>query len=71
MWEENLRHLRDRHPDLDPEELEDVLLHIKRWTHVGSDRFGVEIWAVRWGRRAVLFNHVKGWVRIFSVQEWW
>lgn len=69
LWEENLRHLRDRHPEVNPEELEDVLLQARRWLHVGRDRFGKDVWSVFWGKRVILFNELNGWIRIFSVQN--
>ena len=66
IWEENLQHLLERHP-VDPQELEDALLQAKGWGHLGRDKYGKDVWIIHWRRKAILFNCVQGWIRIFSV----
>lgn len=68
IWEENLQHLRERHPDLDPQDLEDALIQARSWSRAGRDKYEKDVWVIRWGKKTILFNCVQEWVRIFSVQ---
>jgi hypothetical protein len=70
-WDEhNLSHLRERHPDISVEVLEEIVLEAKRYVRGSTDRYGKVAYGARRGDLQVWFNIKKGGVaRIFSVRE--
>ena len=70
-WDEyNLSHLRERHPDISVDILEDIVLEAKRYVRGSTDQYGKVAYGARRGRLQVWFNVKKGGVaRIFSVRE--
>lgn len=70
-WDDfNMGHLRQAHPDLAFELLEDIVLSAKQYSKWGSDECGKKIFGARRGRLVVLFSlKEKDVARIFSVRE--
>jgi len=72
-WDEyNVAHLEHSHPDLDLEQLEDIVRRAKRYVKLGKDRLGHQVYGARRSRLVVrLTLRKRRAARIFSVRELW
>ena len=70
-WDEyNIAHLRERHPDIALDDLEEIVLEAKQYVRGCVDRYGKVAYAARRGNLQVWFNVKKGRIaRIYSVRE--